>query len=82
MPEPILTAFEKQHQQRLILVMSATFSQPNVIGHYLESITERNFIVYESQERATELVFTPKKPAQLFSIHDALVFVFTPNVEL
>lgn len=60
-----------------ILVMSATFSQPNVIGHYLESITERNFIVYESQERATELVFTPKKPAQLFSIHDALVFVFS-----
>ncbi|WP_286953343.1 MULTISPECIES: DEAD/DEAH box helicase [Aminobacterium] len=60
-----------------ILVMSATFSQPGVIGRYLETITERSFTVYESQERVTELVYVPKKPAQLFSVHDALVFVFS-----
>ena len=47
--------------------MSATFSQPGVIGRYLETITERSFTVYESQERVTELVYVPKKPANFLS---------------
>jgi superfamily II RNA helicase len=60
-----------------ILVMSATFSEPGAIGRYLESITERSFVVYQGEERATELIYTPKKPAQIYNIHDALVFVFS-----
>jgi hypothetical protein len=47
------------------------------VGDYLGEITGRPFTVYEGQERVTKLVFTPKKPATLERLHDALVFCFS-----
>ncbi|MDD2517806.1 MAG: helicase-related protein [Synergistales bacterium] len=60
-----------------ILVMSATFGGARSVGDYLGEITGRPFTVYEGQERVTKLVFTPKKPATLERLHDALVFCFS-----
>ena len=40
-----------------ILVMSATFGDPDTILTYLNRITNRSFVLFEQKERATELVF-------------------------
>jgi superfamily II RNA helicase len=60
-----------------ILVMSATFGGARSVGDYLGEVTGRSFEVYEGRERVTKLVFTPKKPAILEKLHDALVFCFS-----
>ncbi|NLO57001.1 MAG: DEAD/DEAH box helicase, partial [Thermovirga sp.] len=43
----------------------------------LQRITGRPFALYEGRERVTKLVFTPRKPAVLEKLHDALVFCFS-----
>ena len=60
-----------------ILVMSATFGGADVVRKYLSEICRRDFELYESRKRMTELVFLPKKPALMSNIRDALVFVFS-----
>ena len=60
-----------------ILVMSATFGGARSVADYLRGITGRPFALYEGRERVTRLVFTPRKPAVLEKLHDALVFCFS-----
>lgn len=64
------------HPSTEILVMSATFGEPGVLKDYLEEMARRDFILYETRERATELVFL-KKGTKFPRIRDALVFVFS-----
>lgn len=65
-----------------ILVMSATFGGANIVRKYLSEVCWRDFKLYEGKKRMTELVFTPKKPATLATIRDALVFVFSQKAAL
>ncbi len=64
------------HPSTEILVMSATFGEPEVLKEYLQEMARRDFILYETRERATELVFL-KKGTKFARIRDALVFVFS-----
>lgn len=59
-----------------ILVMSATFGGTKKVKSYLDRITGRSFLLYETRERATELVFC-EKAATPRDIRDALIFVFS-----
>lgn len=59
-----------------ILVMSATFGNPEKIKNYLEKTALRSFALYETDERVTELVFKGKGIRFRF-IKNALVFVFS-----
>jgi superfamily II DNA/RNA helicase len=40
-------------------------------------LSDRRFVVYETRERMTRLIFTPDKPATLQNVHDALIFLFS-----
>jgi len=60
-----------------ILVMSATMGNIKSVGKYLSNICMRDFVIHEAKQRATELIFKPDDPAQVFNIHDALVFLFS-----
>lgn len=59
-----------------ILVMSATFGNTEDVKNYLEEIAYREFTLYETDARVTELVFR-KRGIRFNKIHDALVFVFS-----
>ena len=59
-----------------ILVMSATFGKPGGVKKYLEETAMRDFILYETKSRVTDLVFK-KSGIRFGRIHDALVFVFS-----
>lgn len=59
-----------------LLVMSATFGDPQTVRTYLEEMARRDFELFETDERVTELVFR-KKGIHYSRIHDALVFVFS-----
>ncbi len=59
-----------------ILVMSATFGGSQRVRDYLNRITGRDFVLYESHERVTELTFCDS-PIESGDIKDALVFVFS-----
>lgn len=59
-----------------LLVMSATFGNPRGVQDYLEAAALRDFALFETDKRVTDLVF--KKTGIRFNrIHDALVFVFS-----
>ena len=60
-----------------ILVMSATLGGIKSVGKYLSDICDRDFVIHQARKRVTELIFTPNNPAELHSIHDALVFLFS-----
>lgn len=60
-----------------ILVMSATLGGIKSVGKYLADISGRDFVIHQARKRVTELIFTPEKPAELYKIHDALVFLFS-----
>ena len=79
-PERARTYIEgirNSHPDSRLLVMSATFGGTHDVGRYLSRIADRDFVVYEGNERVTDLVFLPRRPFRLESIHDALVFVFS-----
>nr|WP_321502645.1 DEAD/DEAH box helicase [uncultured Dethiosulfovibrio sp.] len=59
-----------------ILVMSATFGGSQRVRGYLNRITGRDFALYESHERVTELSFCDS-PIDPGDVKDALVFVFS-----
>jgi superfamily II RNA helicase len=63
-------------QDSYLLVMSATFGDPQRVREYLEEMGRRDFELFETKERATKLVFR-KNGAQYGKIRDALVFVFS-----
>jgi superfamily II RNA helicase len=59
-----------------LLVMSATFGNPDVVRDYLQEQARRDFVCFETSERVTKLVFR-NRGIRLGQIHDALVFVFS-----
>ncbi len=59
-----------------LLVMSATFGNPDVIKKYLEDIAMRDFVLHTTEKRVTDLIFR-KNGIRFSQIHDALVFVFS-----
>lgn len=59
-----------------LLVMSATFGNTADVRGYLEEIARREFVLYETEARVTELVFR-RRGVRFGKIHDALVFVFS-----
>ncbi|MBL3593969.1 MAG: DEAD/DEAH box helicase [Synergistaceae bacterium] len=65
------------HPDSPVLVMSATFGGAEKVGRYLKRLTGRPFELYESQERATKLLYKPRTPLTASRIKDALVFVFS-----
>jgi superfamily II RNA helicase len=65
------------HKDTSILVMSATLGGVKAVGRYLSESCSRHFVIYESRERMTRLIFTPDKPAELRGVHDALLFLFS-----
>lgn len=64
------------HKSSRLLVMSATFGEPEEVTRYLNNITGRNFEMYTTNERVTELKFL-NKPVNMAKIKNALVFVFS-----
>lgn len=59
-----------------LLVMSATFGNPDVISNYLTETTLRDFVLFVTDKRVTDLVFR-RSGVRFSKIHDALVFVFS-----
>ena len=71
-----IDGLRKTHPCVPILVMSATFGQPDEVRDYLERVMGRPFMLYLLKERTTRLTYlkhslTPRE------IHDALVFAFS-----
>jgi superfamily II RNA helicase len=64
------------HGDSMLLVMSATFGDPQTVRTYLEEMARRDFELFETNERVTKLVYR-KKGVPYARIHDALVFVFS-----
>jgi superfamily II RNA helicase len=56
--------------------MSATFGNPDVIKRYLQDVAMREFVLYTTEKRVTDLIFR-RKGIRFSKIHDALVFVFS-----
>ena len=59
-----------------LLIMSATFGNPDVIKRYLQDVAMREFVLYTTERRVTDLIFR-RKGIRFSKIHDALVFVFS-----
>lgn len=59
-----------------LLVMSATFGNPEKVHRYLEEVARREFALYKTDQRVTKLVFK-RRGVRFSGIHDALVFVFS-----
>lgn len=59
-----------------LLVMSATFGNPDVIKKYLQDVAMREFVLYTTEKRVTDLIFR-RSGIRFSKIHDALVFVFS-----
>ena len=66
----------RTHPDVPLLVMSATFGQPEEIRAYLERIMERSFELFLLRDRITPLTYM-KHGVEAREIHDALVFAFS-----
>ncbi len=71
-----IDGLRKTHPCVPILVMSATFGQPDEIRAYLERVMQRPFELYLLKERTTKLTYL-KSAQNAREIHDALVFAFS-----
>lgn len=71
-----IDGLRKTHPAVPILVMSATFGQPEEIRGYLERVMERDFELYLLKERTTRLTYL-SHALSAREIHDALVFAFS-----
>ncbi len=59
-----------------ILVMSATFGNPERVRRYLEEMARRDFALFETNARVTKLVYK-RRGTRFAQIRDALVFAFS-----
>ena len=59
-----------------ILVMSATFGNPDKVRGYLEEMARRDFALFETEKRVTKLVYK-QRGLRFAQIRDALVFAFS-----
>lgn len=64
------------NKESYILVMSATFGDIETVRSYLDSISDRNFVSFNNEERATDLKFL-KKGVLPYKVKDSIVFVFS-----
>lgn len=72
-----IDGMKSTHPDTPILVMSATLGGVRAVGRYLSEVCARRFVIHESHERMTRLIFTPDKPATARNVHDALIFLFS-----
>ncbi|MCL2010763.1 MAG: DEAD/DEAH box helicase [Synergistaceae bacterium] len=72
-----IDGIKKTNPDTRILVMSATLGGVKAVGRYLAEVSSRRFVIHESRERMTRLIFAPEKPASLKTVHDALIFLFS-----
>jgi superfamily II RNA helicase len=72
-----IDGIKNTHPDTAVLVMSATLGGAKKVGRYLSEISSRSFVVHESRERMTRLIFAPDKPMTLHTVHDALIFLFS-----
>lgn len=59
-----------------VLVMSATFGNPEIVRGYLEEMARREFVLFETADRVTKLVYK-RRGTRFSQIHDALIFAFS-----
>lgn len=71
-----IDGLRKTHSAAPVLVMSATFGEPEEVRAYLERIMGRPFSLYLLKERMTKLTYL-KYGTRAREIHDALVFAFS-----
>lgn len=71
-----IDGLRKTHPCVPILVMSATFGQPEDIRAYLERVMKRDFTLYLLKKRTTKLTYLNHSLGAR-DIHDALVFAFS-----
>jgi superfamily II RNA helicase len=60
-----------------LLMMSATFGEASRVKLYLERVLQRPFVLFESEARITELVFSKEPVSHPADIRNALVFLFS-----
>ena len=72
-----IDGIKNTHPDTPVLVMSATLGGVKAVGRYLAEVCSRHFVIQESHERMTRLIFTPEKPFTLKTVHDALIFLFS-----
>jgi superfamily II RNA helicase len=72
-----IDGIKNTHPGTSILVMSATFGGVKAVGRYLSEVALRSFVIYESRQRMTRLLFVPDNPMTLKTVHDALIFLFS-----
>lgn len=71
-----IDGLRRTSDESLILVMSATFGNPDKVRGYLEEIARREFVLFETSHRVTKLVYK-QRGLRFSQIHDALVFAFS-----
>ena len=59
-----------------ILVMSATFGNPEKVRSYLQEMARRDFALFETNDRVTKLVYK-RRGTRFPQIRDALIFAFS-----
>lgn len=72
-----IDGIKNTHSDTSVLVMSATLGGIRAVGRYLSELCSRRFVVHESRERMTQLIFQPEKPLAVKDVHDALIFLFS-----
>ncbi|MDO4218623.1 MAG: DEAD/DEAH box helicase [Synergistaceae bacterium] len=71
-----IDAFRRTPCDSRMLVMSATFGEASIVKSYLSTMARREFVLFNTNERATALVFKDRGIRPQY-IHDALVFAFS-----
>ena len=56
-----IDGIKKAREEHLFLLMSATLGNPEKIISYLKKVTGKDFVLYSTNERPTELVFTQEE---------------------
>lgn len=71
-----IDALKELHEDSKVLLISATFSNVDMLKRYLKNLCGRDFEVFESKERAVSIepIFKGFKPSE---IKNALVFAFS-----
>jgi superfamily II RNA helicase len=72
-----IDGIKNTHPHTSVLVMSATFGGVKAVGRYLSKVASRRFVIYESRERMTRLLFVPDTPMTLKTVRNSLIFLFS-----
>lgn len=71
-----IDGLRRTSEESMILVMSATFGNPEKVRLYLEEMARREFVLFETDHRVTKLVYK-QRGIRFGQIRDALVFAFS-----